>query len=186
MARLVKASHFSIYTLIAPLGLSLSSLPPRPPLRSGHADFIPFPFGLSQAAASNDAFFFSFFSFEMNFPMKKQSANDHFGTSNGTTQYHRYPATGFVYTDGLRDLATTCQSFWLLDLIISYQHQEAVAAEGFQVWYLEQVLGNCYKVSCDDGNGNIIATQVIPFSDFPYQSAHLWLIGKCLLLPNEY
>ncbi len=186
MARFVKASHF-IPASRTLLGAALAETCHRglrfaPDTRTLFRFLLVFPW----AAADNHAFFFSFFSFEMNFPMKKLSANDFFGNANGTSHYHRYPATGFVYTDGIRDLSATCESYWLLDLIISYQCLPAIAKEGFQVWRLEQVFGDCYKVSCDDGNGHSLASQVLPFSDFPYQSASLWLIGKCLLLPNEY
>ncbi len=118
--------------------------------------------------------------------MKQQSANDHFGSSNGTEQYYRHPFANIVFTDGVKDLAYTCGAYWLIDLIASHQLSKKVQAEAFQVWKLEQVTADGYIATCEDGNSNKVASQTIPFSDFPYQQATLWLTEGVLMLPREY
>lgn len=118
--------------------------------------------------------------------MKQKSANDHFGNSNGTSRYYRHPLSSIVYTDGVRDLAETCEAYWLIDLIVSHQTRLPVAQHPFQVWELRQVKGFRYEAACTDGNGKHITRQRIPYTDFPYQEARLWLSDGVLLLPCEY
>jgi hypothetical protein len=118
--------------------------------------------------------------------MKQQSANDHFGSSNGTGQYYRTTHQSIHYTDGVKDLAGKCGAYWLIDLVISHQCRALVAQHPFQVWELKQVTGFEYEAECTDGNGKHITRQRIPFIDFPYQQATLWLVDQILLLPCEY
>lgn len=126
--------------------------------------------------------------------MKQKSANDHFGNSNGTSQYYRHPLSSIVYTDGVRDLAETCEAYWLIDLIVSHQAAWTLPPFGgiegglhpFQVWELRQVEGFQYEAECTDGNGKHITRQRIPYTDFPYQEARIWLSERVLLLPCEY
>jgi hypothetical protein len=49
-----------------------------------------------------------------------------------------------------------------------------------------EIKGDSFKVTMEDGNGNIQITQRIPYSDFPYDVANLWLIDGTLILPSEY
>lgn len=37
-----------------------------------------------------------------------------------------------------------------------------------------------------DGNYNRITSQEIPYSDFHYDLATIWLVDGCLMLPSEY
>lgn len=118
--------------------------------------------------------------------MKHQSANDHFGDRNGTGQYYRHSMPGYHFTDGVKSLADACGAYWLIDLVISHQCRALVAQHPFQVWELKHLKGLEYEAECTDGNGRHITRQHIPYSDFPYQQATLWLVDKVLLLPCEY
>ncbi|MGV3529128.1 MAG: DUF6876 family protein [Flavisolibacter sp.] len=114
------------------------------------------------------------------------SANLHFGSSLGSGSFYRHTLTGSVYTDGVRDLAEGCQAYWLLDLIISHQTTPKVSCEPFQVWDLARVRENRFRRTCNDGNEKDLTSHQIPFSDFPYDKATIWLVDGCLLLPTEY
>ena len=114
------------------------------------------------------------------------NANNFFGSSNGSEDFYRHPPTGIVYTDGIKSLAEKCQAYWLIDLIVSHQCNKTVSLEPFQVWELKRQEGNVFNIVATDGNNCKIATQHIPFSDFPYDLATLWLVDGCLLLPKEY
>ncbi len=116
--------------------------------------------------------------------MKK--ANDFFGTHNGSENFFRHSLTGYVFTDGVQELAEGCQAYWLIDLILSHQCNQSVKIESFQVWDLKRLQDNVFTILATDGNDNKVTSQKIPFSDFPYDLATLWLVDGCLMLPSEY
>ena len=91
-----------------------------------------------------------------------------------------------LYTDGVKDLAEGCQAYWLIDLIISHQCKKDVNLERFQVWELRRVEADKFFIKASDGNHNLVASQKIPFSDFLYDLATIWLVDGCLMLPSEY
>jgi hypothetical protein len=115
-----------------------------------------------------------------------KNANHFFGSHSGSETFYRHNLTGFVYTDGVRELAENCQAFWLIDLILSHQCYAKVKAESFQVWDLKRVKDDAFSILCTDGNHNKVTSQEIPFSDFPYDLATIWLVDGCLMLPCEY
>jgi len=41
-------------------------------------------------------------------------------------------------------------------------------------------------LTCDDGNGNIVYTKQIPFTDFPLQEIKFYFTDNVILLPSEY
>ena len=105
----------------------------------------------------------------------------------GSQSVYRYFGN-IVITEGVKDMADICGAYWLLDIAVSYQCEENVQKESFQVWSL-----NLHEhddgaiVTLTDGNYNEILTQDIPYTDFPLQRGiTLWLIDRTLLLPSEY
>jgi hypothetical protein len=57
-------------------------------------------------------------------------------------------------------------------------------------WKMRAKPGNAL-VTCEDGNGKVLAVQNIPFSDFPLPDARLFLVnddiaGMVVMLPSEY
>ena len=110
-----------------------------------------------------------------------QSELDQF---TGTEHYYKY-LCGTKLTDGVMHLANEAGCFWLLDIIASYQTTDLMKAEDFQVWTLKKC-GEAWLVTCDDGNKNEITRQVIPYSDFPFDSQAVWCINGVMLLPSEY
>jgi len=118
--------------------------------------------------------------------MKTGNANEHFGSPLGTDNYYRHPLSRVVYTDGVKALCTECNSYWFLDLIVSHQLDPKVKEEEFQTWKLTRTEEGTATAICDDGNGNVITSQDIPFTDFPYESCTMWLTNNTILLPTEY
>jgi len=115
-----------------------------------------------------------------------KNANEHFGSHNSTEQIYTCRPFPITCTDGVRDLVENCKSYWLVDVIISYQEYERVNSHSFQVWKLKRAKGDSFNVVATDGNDHKIASQFIPFSDFPFDVATIWLVNGTLLLPNEY
>ena len=114
------------------------------------------------------------------------NANEHFGTGNGSENFYRHNILRIVYTDGVKEMAETCGAYWLIDLVVSHQLSKKVQGELFQVWELKRVLDETFCIVATDGNNKQIASQQIPFSDFRYDKATLWLVDGCLMLPKEY
>ena len=115
-----------------------------------------------------------------------KNANNFFGASNGSENLYRHSFTKFIYTDGVKSLVRDCKAYWLIDLIVSHQCYDVVKKEPFQVWDLHRVKDDEFTIICTDGNHNKVTHQDIPFSDFPYDLATLWLVDSCIMLPCEY
>jgi hypothetical protein len=90
-----------------------------------------------------------------------------------------------VYTSGVRHLAVTFGCYWLIDAIMSHQLNPKVREQPHQTWALKRVAGYEFLLTCEDGNGNPITEQVIPFSDFTGDEVIIWHINNTLLLPSE-
>ena len=115
-----------------------------------------------------------------------KNANNFFGNSSGSENFYCHKFFPILYTDGVKEMAEKCQSYWLIDLIISHQEHDEVKKESFQVWDLKRVNRNEFTIIATDGNHNKVTSQKIPFSDFPYDLATLWLVDGCMMLPCEY
>ncbi len=114
------------------------------------------------------------------------NANDNFGSSNGATGFYRHKPSQVLYSNGVQELAESCGAYWFIDLIISHQLNKVVNYQPFQVWLLKRVKNDVFNVLATDGNDTTIAKQAIPYSDFPYDKATIWLVNGVLILPSEY
>ena len=118
------------------------------------------------------------------------NANDNFGNANGSENFYNpslpFRGRGLLYTDGVKSMAETCGAYWLIDLVVSYQGTPKINLQRFQVWELKRKKENAFSILATDGNKNRITSQQIPFSDFPYDTATLWLVDGRLMLPAEY
>lgn len=91
----------------------------------------------------------------------------------------------FLYTQGVRYLATHADCFWLLDFIYSNQLLPAIAEETFQVWTITKLEGSA-TITVKDGNNSIIETFTLSNTTFPLANYTLWFIQGRLILPSEY
>ena len=104
----------------------------------------------------------------------------------GTTQWYKHPLfPNFVYTDGVRYLAVYAKCYWLLEFIFSNQTDTKIKGEGFQVWKIEKE-GDKATITVENGNGKIVKTFKITYTDFPLDEYTLWFIDKALILKSEY
>ena len=92
-----------------------------------------------------------------------------------------------LFTDGAKYVADAAGAYWLLDEIaLAQRFVKAVAAEEFQAWKLAVKPDNTATLSCEDGNGNVVFTKEIEFTDFPCDEITLWFANDVILLPSEY
>ena len=107
----------------------------------------------------------------------------------GSENWYRHSLVRSVlYTDGAKYLAEHGGAYWLLDEIaLAQRHNKRVAGEEFQHWKLAVNLDQHKGVlTCDDGNGNIVFSKRIPFTDFPLEEISLYFCNNTILLPSEY
>ena len=106
----------------------------------------------------------------------------------GTKRWYRHALNRAVlFTDGARYVADTAGGYWLLDVIALVQpRNKRIAEEAFQVWKLMVHDDRSATLTCDDGNGTIIYTQHIPFTDFALEEITLYFTDNVILLPSEY
>ena len=98
-------------------------------------------------------------------------------------------------TDGVKMLADAAECWWLVDLVVS--HQWGIRCrhrvQMFQHWTLTRSKrGSGAVAKCTDGNGQVLAQQRIPYTDFPLASVDLYVVvdtsdfRKTIMLPSEY
>jgi len=106
----------------------------------------------------------------------------------GSEQWFRHALVRSVlFTDGAKHVADAGGAYWLLDEIaLAQRYKKRVAAEEFQHWTLKVKDDNTALLTCDDGNGNVVYTKRIPFTDFPLPEISFYFCNNTILLPSEY
>ena len=105
----------------------------------------------------------------------------------GTEQYHRFHSQT-VLTDGALYLAEVARCFWLMDVFASHL-REIVTDHGLACLKLKLV-GEGASVVIDDGDENILAQQLIEYTDFPLEEITLFACWtgeySVIMLTSEY
>ena len=92
-----------------------------------------------------------------------------------------------LFTDGAKYVADHGGAYWLLDEIALIQpYDKRVAAEEFQVWALKVRPDHTATLTCEDGNGSIVFSKEISFTDFPLPAITLWFANNTIYLPSEH
>ena len=106
----------------------------------------------------------------------------------GTEQWYQHGINRTVlFTDGAKYVADTAGAYWFLDEIAIIQpYNKQIAGEAFQVWKLLVHADQSATLTCEDGNGNIVYTKQIPFTDFPLKEIKFFFTDNVILLPSEY
>jgi hypothetical protein len=106
----------------------------------------------------------------------------------GSESWYRHGINRTVlFTDGAKYVADQAGAYWLLDEIAIIQpHNALIAAEGFQVWKLAVNADQTGVLTCDDGNGNVVFSKPIEYTDFPIDGITLYFTNNTILLPREY
>lgn len=123
------------------------------------------------------------------------NTNELFNLYFGSETIYTNTLLNLNYTEGVKAILHETESYWLIQLIASYQNH--LVCEDFQVWFLERNLTldenkfvlerkDSFKISCSNGNGKLLLSQFIEFSDFKFDQYTIWKIGNTLLLPREY
>ena len=109
---------------------------------------------------------------------------------SGTEHWYKHFMPGILYTDGIKYLADKAKAYWFIDVIASWQTEEKVAKEMFQVWIIKVNDDKSAVITCEDGNYNKITEQKIGGTDFPLKEYKVYLVNdgehKVILLTGEY
>lgn len=104
----------------------------------------------------------------------------------GTEHHFRHNlCRNITYTDGVKYLAEAASAYWLIDKVATNQLEPKIRREEFQSWKLK-VKDGAAVLTCDDGNGNIVHSEEITFTDFPLDEIELWVENGVILLPSEH
>ncbi len=106
----------------------------------------------------------------------------------GTTQYTQFHSDAWL-TDGALWLADNAHCYWLLDVFYSYLFLLNGDEENFTTLKLTKS-GRSAMVAIDDGNDNLIASQLIEYTDFPLEEITLYAVWEnahwVIMLASEY
>lgn len=107
---------------------------------------------------------------------------------SGSENWYRHGINrNVLFTDGAKYVADEGGAYWLLDEIAIIQsHNKTVAATRFQVWKLSVRPDRTATLTCEDGNGKIVYTKEIEYSDFPLDEITLWFTNNTIYLPSEH
>ena len=102
----------------------------------------------------------------------------------GTLHYYRHPL-GLLFTDGIKYLADHASSYWLIDLVASYQ--PTLHRSPFQLWHLAVQPDHSATMTMRDDDGlPPHVEQTIPYTDFPLSSFSCYCTQNVLMLRTEY
>jgi len=106
----------------------------------------------------------------------------------GSEHWYRHAMVrGILYTDGVKYVAETARAYWLIDEIaLAQRFDKLIAAEEFQSWKLNVNADHTATLTCEDGNGGVVFTKAIEYTDFPLEEITLYFMNKTILLPSEY
>jgi hypothetical protein len=106
----------------------------------------------------------------------------------GSENWYRHGINrNILFTDGAKYVADHGGAYWLLDEIAIIQlYERRVAAEEFQVWKFTVRPDRKATLTCDDGNGKIVFTKEIEYTDFPLDEITLWFANDVIYLPSEH
>lgn len=105
----------------------------------------------------------------------------------GTDNWFRHPVVKrILYTDSIRHMMVKGAAFWLIDEIAFQQYHPRVRTEQFQVWTLTVNLKEATgTLTCEDGNGRVLCSKQIPYTDFPLAEIKVYFSNDVILLPSE-
>lgn len=116
--------------------------------------------------------------------LTKADLNQFIGTEKW---YRHWAARKILFTDGAKYVADTGGAYWLLDEIVFTQmNEKKVAAQSFQQWKLSVRPDHTATLTCENGNGKVIFTKQLEYTDFPLDEIKFYFTDNVILLPSEY
>ena len=106
----------------------------------------------------------------------------------GSQNFYRHSLVREVlYTEGVQYVADAAGAHWLLDEIaLAQRNIIPVKREDFQVWDLTVNADQTALLTCGDGNGLVVYSKPIPFTDFPVPGIRFYYANWVIHLPSEY
>jgi len=105
----------------------------------------------------------------------------------GSEKYYRI-GKRHLLTDGTKYLAEKASGFWMMDAITS--HLSEISTEEWFVIVRVKLTQATAVMIYEDGNGNELAKQEIPFTDFPIGQITIYACWDTehwvIMLPSEY
>ncbi len=102
----------------------------------------------------------------------------------GTERYYRN-FTGLLYTDGIQHLAEKANSYWLIDLVGSYQHKYRYLP--FQFWEFNKKQDKSAEITMkEDADKPYKIKQHIHYTDFPLTYFSFYCVNNVMILKTEY
>lgn len=107
---------------------------------------------------------------------------------SGTDHYYRY--YDLLLTDGTKYLAENAGCYWLMDLVWSHAMEKKWFGKEDFITCKLSVHETVGEVVFEDGNGSVLASQHISFTDFPLEKIQLYIVRGSnhfvVMLPGEY
>ena len=107
----------------------------------------------------------------------------------GSERFVKWTFGQHVLSEGAQYIAESAQAYWLFDAIISH----VISFRGKHTHIQAKLFtkGDQATLILDDMDGNAIATQKIPYTDFPLKEVTIWAVQSgpkayTLMLPTEY
>jgi hypothetical protein len=106
----------------------------------------------------------------------------------GSEHWYRHGLVhDILYTDGVQFVAERAGAYWLIDeIVLAQRFEKRLAGEEFQLWKLAVLPDHTAALTCDDGNGNVVYSKAIEFTDFPLPEILFYFTDNTILLPSEY
>lgn len=117
----------------------------------------------------------------------KTLAQSDLANLTGSERWFRHSvARHILYTEGVQHVAEHGGAYWLIDEIVFAQAVPAVSSQEFQMWRLAVNANQSAILTCDDGNGRVVFTKSLVFTDFPLPEVRFYFTDNTILLTNEY
>lgn len=107
-------------------------------------------------------------------------------TINSAEIMYKHPLfPNFQYSDNVRYFIRECNSYWLLELILSTILHKIDDNEDFIS--VNVTVNDCKGcIVFDDGNENVLFIHQLKEVFFPLTTFKVWVIDKTMILPEEY
>ncbi len=105
---------------------------------------------------------------------------------------------GSCFTEGMKYIAEKASAFWLIDAILSHHKTNKALQAKHEEYFWKLTLNeddDGARLVCEDGNGGELASQDIPYTDFPLDKIDVWVgprygqdqkqCGWTVYLPSE-
>ena len=117
----------------------------------------------------------------MNTQELKAALANYYGSEN---LYRHTLNRRMTYTEGVQAFAVLAGAYWFID-IAATELFTLLKDEDFLTVIL-RVEGSKAKITADDGNGNVLFTKLIDYTDCPEGEWKFFFTGNVLMLPSEY